>query len=96
MAFADAPRMHSGGMAGLGPTSGFAGLRPDEVPAILQRGERVLNRKEARTYQRSDPRSSSAVVNVTIQTQNPTAFDASRSQIAAGLARAVRSGMRGL
>ena len=29
--------MHSGGCAG---------LRPDEVPAILQRGERVLSRRE--------------------------------------------------
>jgi hypothetical protein len=38
MAFATAPRMHSGG---------WAGLRPDEVPAILQRGERVLSRREA-------------------------------------------------
>jgi len=31
--FAGAPRMHNGGVAG---------LRPDEVPAILQRGETVL------------------------------------------------------
>lgn len=37
LAFADAPRMHAGG---------WAGLRPDEVPAILQRGERVLSRRE--------------------------------------------------
>ena len=37
MAFANAPRMHGGG---------WAGLRPDEVPAILQRGERVLSRRE--------------------------------------------------
>ena len=37
MAFVGAPRMHNGG---------FAGLRPDEVPAILQRGERVLSRRE--------------------------------------------------
>ncbi len=41
LAFADAPRMHSGG---------WAGLRPDEVPAILQRGERVLSRREAAGY----------------------------------------------
>lgn len=39
--FADAPRMHAGG---------WAGLRPDEVPTILQRGERVLNRREAAAY----------------------------------------------
>ena len=71
-------------------------LKPDEVPAILQRGERILNQKEARAYQRDDARSNGAVVNVTIQTPSPTAFDASRTQIAAGLARAVRSGMRGM
>jgi hypothetical protein len=39
--FAGAPRLHSGG---------FAGLRPDEVPAILQRGERVLSRRETAQY----------------------------------------------
>ena len=37
LAFAAAPRMHGGG---------WAGLRADEVPAILQRGERVLSRQE--------------------------------------------------
>ncbi len=37
LAFADAPRMHAGG---------WAGLKPDEVPAILQRGERVLSRRQ--------------------------------------------------
>lgn len=41
LAFAGVPRMHSGG---------WAGLRPDEVPTILQRGERVLNRREAAQY----------------------------------------------
>src|SRR6056297_2737993 len=50
MAFVAAPRMHSGGAVGLRPSSGFAGLRPDEVPAILQRGERVLSRSEAQSY----------------------------------------------
>jgi lambda family phage tail tape measure protein len=35
--FSSAPRYHSGG---------FPGLRPDEVPAILQKGERVLSRRE--------------------------------------------------
>ncbi|PWG16137.1 phage tail tape measure C-terminal domain-containing protein [Salibaculum griseiflavum] len=39
--FAGAPRMHGGG---------WPGLRPDEVPTILQRGERVLNRREAADY----------------------------------------------
>ena len=41
IAFAGAPRMHSGG---------WVGLKPDEVPAILQRGERVLSRREAAGY----------------------------------------------
>jgi uncharacterized protein (TIGR02217 family) len=41
LAFANAPRMHSGG---------WAGIKPDEVPAILQRGERVLSRREAAGY----------------------------------------------
>jgi hypothetical protein len=35
------------------------------------------------------------IVNVTIQTPTPSAFQASRTQIAADLARAVRLGMRG-
>ncbi len=37
LAFAGAPRLHDGGMAG---------LRADEVPAILQRGEMVLSRAQ--------------------------------------------------
>ena len=37
--FANAPRFHSGGLPG---------LRADEVPAILQRGEEVLSRNDAR------------------------------------------------
>src|SRR5690606_25261381 len=41
LAFAGAPRLHAGG---------WAGLKPDEVPAILQRGERVLSRREAANY----------------------------------------------
>jgi hypothetical protein len=81
--FRNAPRFHDG-----------AFLSPDEVPAILQRGERVLSRDEARGY---GVRGSMAapVINVTIQTPNPSAFQASRTQVAADLARAVRLGMRG-
>lgn len=40
--FAGAPRYHSGGIAG---------LAPDEVPAILQRGERVLSRRQTAAYE---------------------------------------------
>jgi hypothetical protein len=54
-AFADAPRLHSGG---------WAGLRPDEVPAILQRGERVLNRREAAGYGRGSSAGTGVTVNI--------------------------------
>lgn len=46
LAFAGAPRMHTGG---------WAGLKPDEVPAILQRGERVLSRAELARSARGQP-----------------------------------------
>ena len=55
MAFAGAPRMHSGG---------WAGLRPDEVPTILQRGERVLNRREAADYGRGGSAGAGITVNI--------------------------------
>ncbi|MDR9483478.1 MAG: phage tail tape measure C-terminal domain-containing protein, partial [Salibaculum sp.] len=42
--FAGAPRLHGGGS--VGPAGAWAGLRPDEVPTILQRGERVLSRAD--------------------------------------------------
>jgi len=41
MLFGAAPRYHSGGIAG---------LKPDEVPAILQTGERVLSRSQTKAY----------------------------------------------
>lgn len=57
---------HSGGMAGTGPVrrvnpllfagaprfhgGGLVGLKPDERPAILQTGERVLNRQQTADY----------------------------------------------
>jgi hypothetical protein len=81
-AFAHAPRFHDG-----------AFLKPDEVPAILQRGERVLSRAEARRYERGG--AGMPVVNVTIQTPSPAAFQASRTQLAADLSRAVQMGLRG-
>jgi len=42
MLFGNAPRYHSGGIAG---------LKPDEVPAILQTGERVLSRRQTAAYE---------------------------------------------
>ena len=80
MTFAAAPRMHGGGMAG---------LRHDEVPAILQRGERVLSRREAQSY-------GAGGVNVTIMARDAESFRQSRTQIAADIARAVSLGRRGM
>ncbi|MBP8929785.1 MAG: phage tail tape measure protein, partial [Paracoccus sp.] len=81
MVFAAAPRMHSGGMAG---------LRHDEVPAILQRGERVLSRREAQSY------GAGGGVNVTIMARDAESFRQSRTQVAADIARAVSLGRRGM
>jgi hypothetical protein len=81
MAFTAAPRMHSGGMAG---------LRHDEVPAILQRGERVLSRREAQAY------GAGGGVNVTIMARDAESFRQSRTQVAADIARAVSLGRRGM
>lgn len=41
LVFGHAPRYHNGGIAG---------LKPDEVPAILQTGERVLSRRQTAAY----------------------------------------------
>jgi len=83
MAFATAPRMHSGG---------WARLNPDEVPAILQRGERVLSRREAAGYGQSP--ASAPTVNVIIVSRDAESFRQSRPQVAADIARAVSLGRR--
>lgn len=79
LTFAGAQRMHTGGMVG---------LRHDEVPAILQRGERVLSRREAQDYGNG--------VTVNINARDAESFRQSRTQIAADIARAVSLGRRGL
>jgi lambda family phage tail tape measure protein len=83
MAFAGAPRMHSGG---------WAGLRPDEVPAILQKGERVLNRREAQQYGAGNAQN----ITINIQTRDAESFRQSRTQVSADIARAVAMGRRGM
>ena len=80
LAFAGASRMHSGGMAG---------LRHDEVPAILQRGERVLSRREAQGY-------GAGGVTVNIHARDAESFRQSRTQVASDIARAVSLGRRGM
>ena len=77
--------MHSGG---------WAGLKPDEVPAILQRGERVLSRREAAGY--GQGQSGAPAVNVTIMSRDAESFRQSRTQVAADIARAVSAGRRGM
>jgi len=84
MAFANAPRMHNGG---------WAGLKSDEVPAILQRGERVLSRKESRAYGGGN---GGGAVTVNIMTRDAESFRQSRTQVAADMARAVSMGRRGM
>ncbi|MFN3280105.1 MAG: phage tail tape measure C-terminal domain-containing protein, partial [Tabrizicola sp.] len=83
LAFVGAPRMHSGG---------WAGLRPDEVPAILQRGERVLSRREAAGFGQAG----ASTVNVTINARDAESFRQSRTQVASDIARAVVLGRRGM
>ncbi len=83
LAFAGAPRMHAGG---------WAGIKPDEVPAILQRGERVLSRREAAGYGQTN----APAVNVTIMARDAESFRQSRTQVASDIARAVSLGRRGM
>ena len=79
-ALGHAPRFHSGG---------WPGLRPDEVLTILQRGERVLSRREVAA-------GAGAGVTVNIQARDAESFRQSRAQIAADIARAVSFGRRGM
>ena len=65
------------------------------IKATAQYAERVLSREETRRYAERAS-NTQPIVNVVIQTPNPAAFQASRTQIAADLARAVRMGTRGL
>ena len=71
--------MHSGG---------WAGFRPDEVPAILQKGERVLSRREVAA--------GASNITINLQTRDAESFRQSRAQVAADIARAVSLGRRGL
>lgn len=87
LAFADAPRLHAGGMAG---------LRPDEVPAILQRGELVLSRAQvAAAGSTRDTRPPVTVV-MNITTPDVGGFRQSQGQIAADAARAIERARRNL
>ncbi|WP_299131230.1 phage tail tape measure C-terminal domain-containing protein [uncultured Amaricoccus sp.] len=81
-AFAHAPRLHNGGRVG-----------PDEYAAILQSGERVLNRRQTREWE-SGRSGGAPVVNFNIR--DAQSFRQSRTQIAADVSRAVALGRRGM
>jgi hypothetical protein len=85
LAFAGAPRMHSGG---------WAGLRPDEVPAILQKGERVLSRRELAAQGGPQQGNGGQNIAVTINARDARSFRQSRVQVASDIARAVAFGRR--
>tara|TARA_R110002073_G_scaffold303806_2_gene472285 strand:+ start:2543 stop:4831 length:2289 start_codon:yes stop_codon:yes gene_type:complete len=80
-AIANAPRYHNGG----GP-----GLRSDEQVAVLQRGERVLNRTQTREWE------AAAGAQVNIYARDAQSFRQSRAQVASDIARAVAFGRRGM
>jgi hypothetical protein len=89
--FLNAPRYHTGGLA-----SAYAsgGLRPDEMPAILQRGEVVLSRQQVAkgmTVYEGDAvgRQPRSLVNVVMNITTPDVggFRQSQAQIAADAAR---------
>ncbi len=84
VAFAHAPRLHSG-------TPDW--LRADEHAAILQRGERVLSRRETLEYEQ---RRFGAAPVVNIYARDAQSFRQSRTQVAADLARAAALGRRGM
>lgn len=88
--FDGAPQFAGGGVIGLQPR-----LDPNEVPAILHRGETVRTpAQEAALRQRGDGGVVFSPGAIVIQTTNPGAFAESRGQIEAMLVDAVRRGRR--
>jgi lambda family phage tail tape measure protein len=80
--FLGAARYHSGGLAGA-----YAGgaLKPDEMPAILQRGEMVLSRQQVAKGMNASRSPVNVVMNIT--TPDVGGFRASQGQLAADAAR---------
>jgi hypothetical protein len=87
MAFEGAARLHGGGMA----------LRPDEVPAILQIGERVLSRREAAEFSRERSAGPAPlVVTFNVTTPDAGSFRRAQGQIAAEMTAALERARRNL
>ncbi len=78
--FASAPRYHTGGIAG---------LKPGEIPAILERGEVVLPKDGSRM-------GSPVNVVMNISTPDASSFRMSQSQITAEAARGIQRARRNL
>ena len=83
-AFLRAPRLHAGTPSWLGA---------DEYATILQRGERVLNRRETTAYERAH---FAAPPIVNLHVRDAESFRQSRTQVASDIARAVAFGRRGM
>jgi lambda family phage tail tape measure protein len=89
--FATAPRYHAGGLAG---------LAPDEVPAILRRGEAVLTPGQMKAlgsgFGSREERRPPVTVVMNITTPDTNGFRRSQGQIAAEAARALERARRDL
>jgi hypothetical protein len=87
--FFTATRYHSGGIAG---------LQPDEIPAILKRGEAVLTEKQVAAMgdQRQGDGGRPVTVVMNITTPDAGGFRRSQGQIAAEAARAMDRARRNL
>jgi lambda family phage tail tape measure protein len=89
--FLTAPRYHTGGMAG---------LAPDELPAILRRGEAVLTPQQMAALgsgmREREARQPPVTVVMNITTPDTTGFRQSQGQIAADAARAIERARRNL
>jgi len=84
--FLNAQRFHDGGF-----------LRADEVPAILQRGERVLNRAETRAYEQGRASGGQPVMmTFNVTTPDASSFRRAQGQITAEMAAAVERARRNL
>lgn len=79
-AFAGAPRYHSGGIAG---------LRTNEVPAILERGEEVLTRRDPR-HRDNGGGGAAPVINITNNVDASGADAANVARLEAALAKSNR------
>lgn len=85
LAFASAPRYHSGGIAG---------LAPDEVPAILRRGEEVLTADDPRHRANGGGGLTINGPLMVVQAQDAASFRRSEGQIAADMSRALGRAIR--